>query len=204
MEAEILLAHALDVDRLQLYISPDKPLTTDERTRYRTVIQKRKSGVPLQHLIGEVTFFGLRFKVRRGALIPRPETEELLERSLKTVERGRDVRCIDLGTGTGVIAVCLARYLPRAEVSAVDVSPEALDLARENARLNGVEERIAGCKAGRQKIGGCISLWGRDRSHRHGEHLLATEPLLDGVKCTPAQPPQPLCAVRPKTEGHPR
>ena len=142
LEAEILLAHALDVERLHLYLSPDKPLTTDERTRYRTVVQERKSGVPLQHLIGEVSFFGLRFKVRRDALIPRPETEELLDRALKMAPRDREIRCIDLGTGTGVIAVCLARFLPHADVRAVDISPEALQLAKENARSNGVEERI--------------------------------------------------------------
>lgn len=145
MEAEILLAHALDVDRLQIYISPDKPLTTDERTRYRTVIQKRKSGVPLQHLIGEVTFFGLRFKVGREALIPRPETEELLERALALAPRDRPIQCVDLGTGAGVIAVCLARYLPRADVTAVDISPDAIRLATENARTNGVEDRIRFC-----------------------------------------------------------
>ncbi len=142
LEAEILLAHALDVDRLHLYLSPDKPLTCDERSRYRTVIQERKSGTPLQHLVGEVTFFGLRFKVRRDALIPRPETEELLERALNLAPRDREIRCVDLGTGAGVIAVCLARFLRRAEVTGVDISPEALRLAVENARSNGVEERV--------------------------------------------------------------
>ena len=142
LEAEILLAHALDVDRLQLYISPDKPLSTDERTRYRMVIQKRKSGIPLQHLVGEVSFFGLRFKVGRDALIPRPETEELLERALKLAPRDRRIRCVDLGTGAGVIAVCLARYIPDADVTALDISPAALRLAEENARAHGVEERI--------------------------------------------------------------
>jgi release factor glutamine methyltransferase len=143
LEAEILLAHALDVERLHLYLSPDKPLTSQERSRYRTVVQERKSGVPLQHLVGEVCFFGLRFKVRREALIPRPETEELLERSLKLARRDRPTRCIDLGTGAGVIAVCLARFLPEAEVVAVDLSPDALRLARENAAANNVTERIA-------------------------------------------------------------
>jgi release factor glutamine methyltransferase len=142
LEAEILLAHALEVERLQLYLSPDKPLTSDERSRYRTVVQERRSGVPLQHLIGEVSFFGLRFKVRPDALIPRSETEELLERAFKLAPRDRPTRCIDLGTGAGVIAVCLARFLPRADVTAVDISPAALDLARENARVNGVEDRI--------------------------------------------------------------
>jgi release factor glutamine methyltransferase len=143
LEAEILLAHALDVERLHLYLSPDKPLTSDERSRYRTVVQERKSGTPLQHLVGEVSFFGLRFKVRRDALIPRPETEELLEHALKLTPRDRGTRCVDMGTGSGVIAVCLARFLPQADVTAVDVASDALRLAQENARLNGVEGRIA-------------------------------------------------------------
>ena len=142
LEAEILLAHALEVERLQLYLSPDKPLTVDERTKFRTFIQQRRSGTPLQHLIGEVTFFGLRFKVRRDALIPRGETEELLDRTLRLVPRDQDVRCLDLGTGSGVLAVSIARYLPRAAVVAVDISPEALELARENATLNGVADRV--------------------------------------------------------------
>jgi release factor glutamine methyltransferase len=93
LEAEILLAHALEVERIQLYLSPDKPLTIDERTKFRAFIQKRKAGTPLQHLIGEVSFFGLRFKVRRDALIPRSETEELLDRTLRLVARDQDVRC---------------------------------------------------------------------------------------------------------------
>lgn len=143
LEAEILLAHALDVERLHLYLSPDKPLTVDERARFRTFIQQRRAGMPLQHLIGEVTFFGLRFKVRGDALIPRAETEELLDRTLRLVSRDEPVRCLDLGTGSGVIAVCLARYLPHASVTAVDISPAALELARENATLNGVADRVA-------------------------------------------------------------
>jgi len=143
LEAEILLAHTLNVDRLHLYLSPDKPLSPDERTRYRTVIKARRTGIPLQHLIGEVNFFGLRFKVSRDVLIPRPETEELLERTLKLAPRDREIRCLDLGTGAGVLAVSLARYLPRAEVTAVDISPEAIELAEKNAQLNGVEGKIS-------------------------------------------------------------
>jgi len=142
LEAEILLAHALQVDRLHLYLAPDKPLTPDERTRYRAIIQERRSGTPLQHVIGEVTFFGLRFRVRRDALIPRFETEELLDRALRRLPRDRPVDCLDLGTGSGVIAICLARYVPQARVTAVDISPQALELARENAQLNDVDERV--------------------------------------------------------------
>ena len=142
LEAEILLAHALDVERLNLYLSPDQPLTADERTRYRTIVKRRREGTPLQHVIGEVQFFGLRFRVSRDALIPRPETEELLDHILRLVPRDRDIECLDLGTGTGVIAICLARYFPHAAVTAVDISKGALELARGNAALNGVEDRI--------------------------------------------------------------
>ena len=142
LEAEILLAHALDADRLHLYLAPDKPLTSDERSRYRSVVQQRRSGTPLQHVIGEVSFYGLRFHVDREALIPRAETEELLDQVIKLAPRDRDIRCLDLGTGTGVIAVCMARYLPMAQVTAVDISPMALRVARENAKLNEVDKRI--------------------------------------------------------------
>ena len=147
LEAEILLAHTLDVERLNLYISPDQPLSSDERSRYRTIVKQRREGTPLQHLIGEVQFFGLRFRVSRDALIPRPETEELLDHILTLVPREQDIACLDLGTGTGVIAVCLARYFPRATVTALDCSDRALELARVNAALNGVEDRIAFIKS---------------------------------------------------------
>ena len=142
LEAEILLAHTLNVDRLHLYLSPDKPLTVDERTGFRKVIKDRRSGIPLQHLIGETTFFGLRFRVNGKALVPRRETEELVEKALALAPRDRDISCLDLGTGCGVIAICLARFLPRASVTAVDLSPEALVLARENAKLHDVSEQI--------------------------------------------------------------
>jgi release factor glutamine methyltransferase len=142
LEAEILLAHVLNVDRLHLYLSPDKPLTLDERARFRETIKRRRSGVPLQHLIGEVSFFGLPFRVSKEALIPRPETEELVEKALGLAPRDREITCLDLGTGSGVLAICLARYLPLARVTAVDLSAQALTLARENAELNGVSDRI--------------------------------------------------------------
>ncbi len=142
LEAEILLAHALDVDRLHLYMAPDKPLTSDERSLYRSVVKERQSGTPLQHVIGEVSFYGLRFRVDREALIPRSETEELLDQVIKRAPRDREIRCLDLGTGTGVIAVCMARYLPQAQVTAVDISPTALEMARENSKLNEVANRI--------------------------------------------------------------
>jgi release factor glutamine methyltransferase len=143
LEAEILLASVLGVDRLHLYLYPEQPLSADERLRYREVIKQRRSGVPLQHLTGEVSFLGLRFRVTSEALIPRPETEELVEKALAVLPRDQAVHCLDLGTGSGVIAICLAKFHPQAEVTAVDVSEEALALARENAERHDVLDRIA-------------------------------------------------------------
>lgn len=143
LEAEILLAHVLGVDRLHLYLSPDTPLTPDERARFREIIKKRRSGVPLQYLTGEVQFYGLRFRVRDDVFIPRPETEELLEKALDLAPRDRELNCLDLGTGSGVIAVSLAKYLPRVKVTAVDLSTNAVQLAQENAELNEVVDRVA-------------------------------------------------------------
>lgn len=117
-------------------------MTLAERERFKEVIRKRRDGVPLQILTGEVSFFGLRFHVRKEALIPRPETEELVEKALTLAPKNRDIRCLDLGTGTGVIAVCLAKFLRRAHVTAVDISPKALRLAGDNAELNGVADKI--------------------------------------------------------------
>ena len=130
------------MERLQLYLSPDKPLTAQERSGYRTAIQKRRGGMPLQHIIGEVSFFGLTFRVNGDTLVPRPETEELLDHTLKLTPRNQDITCLDLGTGSGAIAVCLARYLPRASVVAADISEKALALAKENAARNGVRDRV--------------------------------------------------------------
>jgi release factor glutamine methyltransferase len=143
LEAEILLAHSLQVDRLHLYLAPDRALTPEERDRFRTVIQRRRGGTPLEHLLGVTSFFGLRFRVGPGALLPRPETEELVERALLLAPRERGIDCLDLGTGSGVIAVCLAKHLPNARVTAVDLSRAALALAEENARSNGVADRVS-------------------------------------------------------------
>lgn len=142
LEAEILLAHTLDVERLHLYLTPDKPLTLEERARFRDFVKERRSGVPLQYIIGEVSFYGLRFQVGREALIPRSETEELIERALSLAPREQPIQCLDLGTGSGVIAVCLARFLPRATLTATDISEAALAMARRNAEMNGVADRI--------------------------------------------------------------
>jgi len=142
LEAEILLAHALAVDRLHLYLSPEKPLSEEERNIYRNLVTSRQRGVPLQLLTKEISFLGLRFKIDHNIFIPRSETEEMVELILRRTTRDRELTCLDLGTGAGVIAICLAKFLSLSRVIAIDYSTEALALAAQNAQLNGVSERI--------------------------------------------------------------
>jgi release factor glutamine methyltransferase len=142
-EAETLLAHALSTERLELYLHPDRTLSPKERARFRTLIKRRRAGTPLAYLLGTVEFMNTMLKVDESVLIPRAETEELVEQILKDlgpVHPG--LRLLDLGTGSGAIAIALLVEWPEARALAVDISHRALKLARENARLNGVIERI--------------------------------------------------------------
>ncbi|MFB6290168.1 MAG: peptide chain release factor N(5)-glutamine methyltransferase [Candidatus Bipolaricaulia bacterium] len=136
LEAEQLLAHTLDVDRIQLYMNPDRPLDEKELKSFKPLIKKRKSGQPLQYITGQVSFMGLSLKVDDRALIPRPETEEMTEEILGEFRQFEGVKVLDLGTGSGAIAIALARFLVEPTVTAVDKSPEALELAKENAGRN--------------------------------------------------------------------
>lgn len=144
-EAESLLAHALGADRLHLYLSPNRGLNEAERTRYRTLIRRRRQGTPLAHLLEFMPFMDATLRVDSTALIPRPETEELVESIVREVEASTGVprRAIDLGTGSGAIAIALALRWPTTHVIAVDRSPEALALAQENAHRNGVDDRVS-------------------------------------------------------------
>ena len=141
-EAELLLAHALSTERLELYLHPERVLTPEERARFRELIRRRRAGEPLQYLLGEVEFMGLKLRVNERVLIPRPETEGLVELVLREFkpgeERGRGLRVLDLGTGSGAIAIALAQALPQSRVLAIDISTEALELAQENAQRNGI------------------------------------------------------------------
>jgi len=142
LEAEQLLAYTLDIDRIQLYMNPDRPLDDVELNNFRPLIKERKSGQPLQYITGQVSFMGLSLKVDERALIPRPETEEMTEEILGEFRDYEGVKVLDLGTGSGAIAVALARFLVEPTIKAVDKSSRALELARENARLNNLEEKI--------------------------------------------------------------
>lgn len=145
-EAETLLAHALRTERLELYLHPERVLSEEERGRFRGLVRRRRAGTPLAYLLGTVEFMDATLKVDRSVLIPRVETEELVEHVLREVEVDAEasppLRLLDLGTGSGAVAIALLRAWPQARAVAVDLSLDALRLARENARLNGVARRL--------------------------------------------------------------
>lgn len=146
LNAELLIGHALGLKRMQLYLQFERPLAEAELERIRPLVRRRGLREPLQYIIGETEFYGLRLKVDRRALIPRPETEMLVS---ALVEPGSPppARILDLGTGSGAIALALAQAFPAAEVTAVDASEEALALAKENAAATGLGGRVAFMKS---------------------------------------------------------
>jgi release factor glutamine methyltransferase len=138
LDAELLLAHVLGIDRLQLYLQHDRPLVPAEVDAYRELVKQRGQRVPLQHLVGEVTILDHTFVVRPGVFIPRPETETLIEACRQI---GPFERIVELGPGTGAIGLTLLTMMDEARLYAVDVNPEAVTLTRENAERLGVAER---------------------------------------------------------------
>ena len=142
LNSELLIGHALGLKRMQLYLQFERPLTEPELEKIRPLVKRRSNREPLQYITGETEFSGLKLKVDRRALIPRPETEYLIETVLGRVTVP-PASILDLGTGTGAIALVLATRYPAATVTAVDKSVEALALARENAEVLGLAPRVS-------------------------------------------------------------
>jgi len=152
IEVQMLLQQVLDVSRAYLLAHPEQALDETQAAAYRTLLQRRLAGEPLAYILGEREFYGLNFKVTPATLIPRADTELLVELALARIQppspptplplageggrqAGRGCRVLDMGTGSGAIALSIAHARPDAEVTAVDASQDALDVARENARL---------------------------------------------------------------------
>lgn len=141
-DAEVLLMHLIHRDRAFLIAHPLEVLSAEGAVRYYALIDRRVAGEPIQYITGEVEFYGLPFRVSREVLIPRPETEHLVEKALSVAAQFERPRMVDIGTGSGAISVALAHKLPGAQVTAIDLSIAALEIARGNAEQNGVAERI--------------------------------------------------------------
>lgn len=147
LDAEVLLAHQLDLDRITLYLNFDQPLTDEELTGYRSLIRRRAAREPLQYITGVQEFWSLEMAVCPDVLIPRPETEILVEQAIALArglerEREKPLQILELGTGSGAIAIALAKELPDAAIRATDISRSALRVALENAVTHGVSDRI--------------------------------------------------------------
>ena len=138
LEAQLLLAHTLNVNRAWLLAHDDVEPSTLQTAQFEALLNRRLAGVPVAYIFGEKEFYGLTFKVSRAVLIPRPETELLVEWALAQLPLDSPCRVLDLGTGSGAIALTLARLRPLAEVVAVDVSNAALQIAADNAARLGV------------------------------------------------------------------
>ena len=146
LNAELLTSHVLNMNRVQLYLNFEKPLRTSEIDQLRALLKRRAEHEPLQYLLGEVEFYSLKFKVTPQTLIPRPETEILVEKVIEFCQscfsEKENIDILDVGTGSGNIAVALAKNLRNCTVTGIDVSAEALKVAEKNAEINDVAEKI--------------------------------------------------------------
>ena len=137
----ILTEHFLKMTRLDVALYPQKELSEGELENFEEALQRLKQHEPIQYITGKTEFFGLDFRVDKNVLIPRPETEELVEWILDDLQNAREkeLKILDIGTGSGCIAISLAKNMPQAKVTAMDISEAALELAKQNAGLNGVQ-----------------------------------------------------------------
>ncbi|MEN1680700.1 MAG: peptide chain release factor N(5)-glutamine methyltransferase [Planctomycetota bacterium] len=145
LEAEVLLAHARGCKRIELYTVFDEVPPADLRDRFKALVQRRGEGEPVAYVVGEKEFYSLPFEVTPSVLIPRPESELLVvtltDRVKAAGDAGRTLKIADVGTGSGMLAICAAKYVENANVLATDVSPEALEVAKRNAERHGVADR---------------------------------------------------------------
>lgn len=189
LNAELLIGHALGLKRMQLYLQFERPLDEGELEKIRPLVRRRGRREPVQYIIGETEFCGLKLKVDRRALIPRPETEQLVELVIAAASPADPRRIIDLGTGSGAIALALARAFPNALVTAVDSSGDALALARENSVACALGDRVMPLQ----------SIWLAGVSETGFDVMVANPPYLSEEETARAEPEvrdhEPRCAL---------
>ncbi len=145
LNVELLLAHALHCQRIELYTNVDKPLSTEEIAAFRALLKRRLAFEPVQYILGSAHFMGLQFAVDRRVLIPRPETETLVEQAVfrcNTLTENNMISVLEIGTGSGNVAVSIAKFVKSSIVTSIDNSAQALEVARQNVVNHGVEERV--------------------------------------------------------------
>lgn len=146
LDAELLLSHALSTSRLKLYLNYQQPMSNDELSRFKMLLKRRVSGEPVQYIVGSQSFWTLDLSVGPGCLIPRPETECLIEHAVKLYNtlniNAKDLRIADIGTGSGAIALAVATEIPGAKVIATDISADALSIAMKNAKKHDLDKDI--------------------------------------------------------------
>lgn len=142
LDAEVLLAHCLGLDRADLFRLPDRELTQMEEQCFDSCIERRRNGEPVAYIRGYKEFWSIRLKVTPDVLIPRPDTEILVEEAVNFCQDRSGCRILEIGTGSGAISVALATSLKNAKITATDISPKAIRVAAENAASNGAAERI--------------------------------------------------------------
>ena len=142
INADLLLADILGCKRMDLYLKFDQPLAEEEIVKYREYIARRGKGEPLQYIVGEVEFYGLNFKVNPNVLIPRPETEILVEKIIENTNGHQNLRILDIGTGSGNIIISLVKNIENSEGVSIDISEEAIEVAKENSLSQNLETKI--------------------------------------------------------------
>jgi release factor glutamine methyltransferase len=142
LDAEVLLAHALGCKRIELYTRHDQEAGDEQRTGFRDLIRQRIEGCPVAYLVGRKEFFSLEFEVNRSVLIPRPDSECVVDECLRLAKAMPEPRVLDVGTGSGNLAVAVARHHRTARVTAIDVSADALTVAQRNAAKHGLGDRV--------------------------------------------------------------
>ncbi len=142
LESEVLLWHTLKTDRVQLYLTPDDELTPQHESEFWQLVKRRYDGEPTAYITGRREFFGIDFHVDHRVLIPRPETELLVEKAISLARDYTSITIAEIGTGCGAVAICLALNLPRARIYATDISTAALEVASLNSERHGVANRI--------------------------------------------------------------